>query len=103
MNQVIEKPLRIAEVRNFCVSKITACEFVKNDKSVLQGFVYWSDAVTQSICRASKHNGRNLMVLLSNTNSPGGVAIIQSALQPKGVMNQVYAPRDSNFSFWKRR
>lgn len=59
---------------------------------MFQGFVYWSDAVTQSICRASKHNGRNLTVLLSNAGSPRGVAIIQSALQPKGTMNRMHAP-----------
>lgn len=68
---------------------------------VLQGFVYWSDAATQSICRANKHNGRNLTVLLSNANSPGGVAIIHSALQPKGTTNRTHARlRDCSVSFW---
>uniref|UniRef100_H3CXH4 EGF-like domain-containing protein n=1 Tax=Tetraodon nigroviridis TaxID=99883 RepID=H3CXH4_TETNG len=53
--------------------------------AVFEGFVYWSDAATGSICRASKHHGRNFTVLLSNANSPGGVAIVQSALQPEGT------------------
>ncbi|CAJ1060825.1 low-density lipoprotein receptor-like [Xyrichtys novacula] len=52
--------------------------------AVFEGFVYWSEEVTNSICRASKHDGSKFQVLLSNTTSPGGVAIIQSALQPKG-------------------
>lgn len=50
-----------------------------------QGFVYWSEEVTRSICRASKHNGGNLQVLLSNITSPGGVLVIQPVLQPKGI------------------
>lgn len=45
--------------------------------------------MTRSICRASKHNGGNLSVLLSNAASPGGVAIVQAALQPQGTMNQM--------------
>eukprot|EP00066_Takifugu_rubripes_P024057 XP_011613323.1 PREDICTED: very low-density lipoprotein receptor-like [Takifugu rubripes] len=52
--------------------------------AVFEGFVYWSEAVTRSICRANKHNGRNFSVLLSNANSPGGVFIMHSALQPSG-------------------
>lgn len=60
---------------------------------MLQGFVYWSDAVTRSICRASKHNGGNLTVLLSTASSPGGVAIVHAALQPKGSLSQTRAHR----------
>ncbi|XP_070688328.1 low-density lipoprotein receptor-like [Pempheris klunzingeri] len=52
--------------------------------AVFEGFVFWSDEVTRSICRANKHNGSNLQVLLSNATSPGGVVIIQPALQPIG-------------------
>ncbi|XP_074525130.1 low-density lipoprotein receptor-related protein 8-like [Halichoeres trimaculatus] len=52
--------------------------------AVFEGFVYWSEEVTKSVCRASKRDGRNLQVLLSNTTSPGGVVIIQSVLQPNG-------------------
>ncbi|KAM7011957.1 low-density lipoprotein receptor-related protein 8-like [Tautogolabrus adspersus] len=52
--------------------------------AVFEGFVYWSEEVTNSICRASKHNGTNLQVLLSNATSPGGMVIIQPALQPNG-------------------
>ncbi|KAM9848879.1 low-density lipoprotein receptor-related protein 8-like [Aulostomus maculatus] len=50
--------------------------------AVFEGFVYWSDEVTNSICRANKHNGSQFQVLLNNVTSPGGVAIIQPALQP---------------------
>ncbi|KAL6108128.1 uncharacterized protein ACO6RY_18735 [Pungitius sinensis] len=52
--------------------------------AVFEGFVYWSEEVTHSICRASKHNGAKLQVLLSNVTSPGGVLVIQPVLQPKG-------------------
>uniref|UniRef100_UPI0037E90A9B low-density lipoprotein receptor-related protein 8-like n=1 Tax=Semicossyphus pulcher TaxID=241346 RepID=UPI0037E90A9B len=52
--------------------------------AVFEGFVYWSEQVTNSICRASKHNGSNLRVLLSNATSPGGVVLVQPALQPDG-------------------
>ncbi|XP_076583327.1 low-density lipoprotein receptor-related protein 8-like [Chaetodon auriga] len=52
--------------------------------AVFEGFVYWSEEVTHSICRANKHNGRNLQVLLSNATSAGGVAIVQPVLQPNG-------------------
>ncbi|KAK5869748.1 hypothetical protein PBY51_024443 [Eleginops maclovinus] len=52
--------------------------------AVFEGFLYWSEEVTRSICRANKHNGRNLQVLLSNVTSPGGVVIVQPALQPNG-------------------
>ncbi|KAK1897457.1 Low-density lipoprotein receptor [Dissostichus eleginoides] len=52
--------------------------------AVFEGFLYWSEEVTHSICRANKHNGGNLQVLLSNVTSPGGVVIVQPALQPNG-------------------
>ncbi|XP_041862489.1 low-density lipoprotein receptor-related protein 8-like [Melanotaenia boesemani] len=52
--------------------------------AVFEGYVYWAEEVTRSICRANKHNGRNFQVLLSNLTSPGGVAILQPALQPNG-------------------
>nr|XP_020467750.1 low-density lipoprotein receptor-like isoform X2 [Monopterus albus] len=52
--------------------------------AVFEGFVYWSEGVTSSICRANKHNGSQLQVLLTNVTSPGGVVIIQPALQPNG-------------------
>ncbi|XP_034736897.1 very low-density lipoprotein receptor-like isoform X3 [Etheostoma cragini] len=52
--------------------------------AVFEGFVYWSEEVTRSICRANKHNGGDHQVLLSNITSPGGVVIIQPALQPNG-------------------
>lgn len=52
--------------------------------TAFQGFVYWSEEMTQSICRANKHDGRNLEVLLSNNTLPGGVVIVQPALQPDG-------------------
>lgn len=54
-----------------------------------QGFVYWSDDMTSSICRADKHNGRNLQILLPNATSPGGVVIIQPVLQPNGTTSQM--------------
>lgn len=47
--------------------------------------------MTRSICRADKHNGRNLSVL-TNANSPGGVFVMHSALQPGGMMSQARAP-----------
>ncbi|KAF3835250.1 hypothetical protein F7725_027808 [Dissostichus mawsoni] len=53
--------------------------------AVFEGFLYWSEEVTHSICRANKHNGGNLQVLLSNVTSPGGVVIVQPALQPNGM------------------
>lgn len=56
---------------------------------LLQGFLYWSEEVTHSICRANKHNGGNLQVLLSNVTSPGGVVIVQPALQPNGMAGQI--------------
>ncbi|KAM8875172.1 low-density lipoprotein receptor-related protein 8-like isoform 2-T2 [Spinachia spinachia] len=52
--------------------------------AVFEGFVYWSEETTRSICRASKRNGGNLKVLLSNVTLPGGVLVIQPVLQPKG-------------------
>ncbi|XP_017268828.1 low-density lipoprotein receptor-related protein 8 [Kryptolebias marmoratus] len=52
--------------------------------AVFEGFLYWGDEITNSICRANKHSGRNLHVLLSSVNSPGGVAIIHPSLQPNG-------------------
>ncbi|XP_061594512.1 low-density lipoprotein receptor-like [Cololabis saira] len=52
--------------------------------AVFEGFLYWGEEVTRSICRASKHNGINLEILASHVNSPGGVAIMQPALQPRG-------------------
>ena len=45
--------------------------------------------MTRSICRANKHNGGNLQVLLSNATSPGGVVIVQPVLQPKGMTSQI--------------
>lgn len=64
------------------------CVLLKLSLTGFQGFVYWSDEVTRSICRANKHNGRDLQALLSNVTSPGGVLIIQPVLQPKGMPNQ---------------
>lgn len=55
----------------------------------LQGFVYWSDAVTRSICRASKHNSVHLQVLQTNVTSPGGVVIVHPVLQPEGMTNHM--------------
>ncbi|XP_042337393.1 low-density lipoprotein receptor-related protein 8-like [Plectropomus leopardus] len=52
--------------------------------AVFEGFVYWSEEATRSICRASKHNGGNFQVLLSNVTSPGGVVVVQPVLQPNG-------------------
>lgn len=43
----------------------------------------------RSICRANKHNGRNLQVLLSNATLPGGVVIVQPVLQPNGMTSQI--------------
>ncbi|XP_037104975.1 low-density lipoprotein receptor-like isoform X1 [Syngnathus acus] len=51
--------------------------------AVFEGFVYWTDQDTHSICRANKHNGNDFQRLLTNVTSPGGLAIIQPALQPK--------------------
>lgn len=45
--------------------------------------------MTQSICRANKHDGQNLQVLLSNNTLPGGVVIVQPALQPDGKAGSV--------------
>ncbi|KAG7514296.1 low-density lipoprotein receptor-related protein 8-like [Solea senegalensis] len=52
--------------------------------AVFEGFVYWSDEVTLSVCRANKHNGSRLQTLLTNLPSPGGIVIMQPALQPNG-------------------
>ncbi|XP_069377921.1 low-density lipoprotein receptor-related protein 8-like isoform X1 [Paralichthys olivaceus] len=52
--------------------------------AVFEGFVYWSEEVTRSICRANKHNGSQLQILLTNVASPGGVVVIQPVLQPDG-------------------
>lgn len=51
--------------------------------AVFEGFVYWSEEVTQSVCRADKHNGRKFRVVLLNSSSPGDVVIVQPALQPE--------------------
>lgn len=53
-----------------------------------QGFVYWSEEVTRSVCRANKHNGTQLKVLRADVTSPGGVVIVQPVLQPNGTTNQ---------------
>lgn len=53
--------------------------------TVPQGFVYWSEEVTQSVCRADKHNGQKLQVVLLDGISPGDVVIVQPALQPEGA------------------
>ncbi|KAM9831455.1 low-density lipoprotein receptor-like [Neosynchiropus ocellatus] len=50
--------------------------------AVFEGFLYWTDQVTHSICRANKHNGGQFQVLLTDSSSPGGVAVIQPVLQP---------------------
>lgn len=50
--------------------------------------MYWSDEVTHSVCRANKHNGGHLQVLLTDVSSPGGVAINQPVLQPDSTTNQ---------------
>lgn len=47
--------------------------------------------MTRSICRADKHSGRNLSVL-ANANTPGGVFVMHSALQPRGMSSQTRAP-----------
>ncbi|KAF7646904.1 hypothetical protein LDENG_00180760, partial [Lucifuga dentata] len=52
--------------------------------AVFEGFVYWSEDITRSICRASKHNGRHVQLLLKNVTSPGGVVIVHPLLQPNG-------------------
>lgn len=41
--------------------------------------------MTQSVCRADKHNGRKLQVLLLNSSSPGDVVVVHPALQPNGT------------------
>ncbi|KAK2908004.1 low-density lipoprotein receptor-like isoform X2 [Channa argus] len=51
---------------------------------VFEGFVYWSEEVTRSICRADKHNGRQLQVLLTNLTAPRGVVLMHTVLQPNG-------------------
>ncbi|XP_034035937.1 low-density lipoprotein receptor-like isoform X2 [Thalassophryne amazonica] len=53
--------------------------------AVFEGFVYWSDKVTHTICRGNKHNGSHLQVLVKNISSPGGVVIVQPLLQPSGL------------------
>ena len=58
--------------------------------TVLQGFLYWAEEVTHSICRVNKHNGKNLQILQANVSTLGGVAIIQPALQPNGMTSQKY-------------
>lgn len=50
--------------------------------ALFEGFVYWSDEVTHSICQANKHNGREFRVILRNITSPGSVVISHPALQP---------------------
>ncbi|XP_076009223.1 low-density lipoprotein receptor-like [Genypterus blacodes] len=52
--------------------------------AVFEGFVYWSEGVTRSLCRANKHSGDHFHVLLRNVTSPGGVAVVHQALQPNG-------------------
>ncbi|XP_077574072.1 low-density lipoprotein receptor-like isoform X1 [Stigmatopora nigra] len=49
---------------------------------VFEGFVYWSDQDTNSVCRANKHSGSDFQLLLTNVYSPAGIAIIQPVLQP---------------------
>lgn len=50
--------------------------------ALFEGFVYWTDEVTHSTCRASKHNGEHFQVLLKNITSSGSVIISHPALQP---------------------
>lgn len=50
--------------------------------ALFEGFVYWSDHVTHSVCRASKHDGRQFQVVLKNITSPGSIVISHPALQP---------------------
>lgn len=50
--------------------------------ALFEGFVYWSDEVTHSTCRASKHSGARFQVILKNITSPGSVIISHPALQP---------------------
>ncbi|XP_057697780.1 low-density lipoprotein receptor-related protein 8-like isoform X2 [Corythoichthys intestinalis] len=52
------------------------------DLAVFEGFVYWSDQDTHSVCRANKHSGSDFQLLLTNVSSAAGIAIIQPALQP---------------------
>ncbi|XP_029905112.1 low-density lipoprotein receptor-related protein 8-like [Myripristis murdjan] len=52
--------------------------------AVFEGFVYWSEEVTHSICRADKHNGSHFQVLLSDIASPGGLVPVHPVLQPNG-------------------
>ncbi|XP_032428334.1 low-density lipoprotein receptor-like [Xiphophorus hellerii] len=53
--------------------------------AVFEGSLYWGDGATHSICRANKHNGKNLQVMMSNITLSGGLVIAHPALQPKGV------------------
>ncbi|XP_077441221.1 low-density lipoprotein receptor-like isoform X1 [Vanacampus margaritifer] len=53
--------------------------------AVFEGFVYWSDQDTHTICRANKHSGSDFQPLVTNVTSPGGIAIIQPALQPDSI------------------
>nr|XP_057930105.1 low-density lipoprotein receptor-like isoform X2 [Doryrhamphus excisus] len=50
--------------------------------AVFEGFLYWSDLDTHSICRASKHSGSDFQILPINVTSPGGVAVLHGVLQP---------------------
>lgn len=50
--------------------------------ALFEGFVYWSDQITHSTCRASKHNGRQFQVVLKNITSPGNIIISHPVLQP---------------------
>ncbi|KAJ0032574.1 hypothetical protein NQD34_002655, partial [Periophthalmus magnuspinnatus] len=50
--------------------------------ALFEGFVYWSDEVSRSICRANKHDGRHFEIVLKNITSPGSVVISHPALQP---------------------
>lgn len=82
--------LQIHQLTNFSAD-IYNCQSCGENKTYLslstlpQGFVYWSDEMTHSVCRADKHNGRNLQVVLLNASSPGGVAIVHPVLQPAGT------------------
>ncbi|KAL4658828.1 very low-density lipoprotein receptor-like [Arapaima gigas] len=52
---------------------------------VFEDQVVWSDEETHSVCSVEKHNGTSFQVLLSNIRSPGGMVVVHSVLQPKGM------------------
>ncbi|XP_048108831.1 low-density lipoprotein receptor-related protein 8-like isoform X1 [Alosa alosa] len=52
--------------------------------AVFEGHVFWSDQASGTVNRASKHDGSSTLVLLGQTSSPGGLAVVHPVLQPHG-------------------